>query len=279
MPLWRRCFSSFMRKGAVILKKFFWERKVSFFLTWLGLLLYAWMIAAFVQVFFKDIESWKKIIEVYPEKMLAFFGGGGVNLFTLEGFLTVEFLNPWWIVIMGGFAMAMASAIVGKEMEKKTIEFLLSLPLSRFSLLFYRFLSNLLAILLLTLGTLFPLYLFSLYYDFSLTLKGLFYLSLYGFIFVSLLASLTLFLSLFFRERNKSISLAVTVLIASYLLDSLSAIYDKLEWIAPFTLFHYYLPYKALRGELSFHILVLLCLFLLFTLASFIVFSRKDIAT
>ncbi len=252
---------------------------MSFFLTWLGLLLYAWMIAAFVPVFFKDIESWKKIIEIYPEKMLAFFGGSGVNLFTLEGFLTVEFLNPWWIAIMGGFAMAMSSAIVGKEMEKKTIEFLLSLPLSRFSLLFYRFLSNLLAIFLLTLGTLFPLYLFSLYYDFSLTLKGIFYLFLYGFIFVSLLSSLTLFLSLFFRERNKSIGLAVTVLIASYLLDSLSAIYEKLEWIAPFTLFHYYLPYNALRGELSFHILVLLSLFLLFTLASFIVFSRKDIAT
>lgn len=267
-----------MLKGIVILKQFFWERKISFFLTWLGLLFYAWMVAAFVEVFFRDIESWKRIVEVYPEKLLAFFGGGGVNIFTLEGFLTVEFLNPWWIVIMGGFAIAIASAILGKEMEKRTIEFLLSLPLSRSSLLFYRFLSTLLAIFLLTLGTVIPLYLFSLYYDFSLNLKGLFYLSLYGFIFVSLLASLTLFLSLFFRERNKSISLAVAILIASYLLNSLSAVYNKLEWIAPFTLFHYYLPYRALRGELSSHILVLLSLFLFFSLASFIIFSRKDIA-
>ena len=217
-------------------------------------------------------------MEVYPKEMLTFFGGSGVNLFTIEGFLTVEFLNPWWIVIMSGFAMAMASAIVGKEMEKKTIEFLLSLPLSRSSLLFYRFLSNLLAVFLLTLGTAIPLYLFSLYYDFSLNLKGLFYLSLSSFIFVSLFSALTIFFSLLFRERSKAISLTVTILIASYLLESLSAVYDKLEWIAPFTLFHYYLPYKALRGELSYHILVLLGLFILFTLASFIIFSRKDIA-
>ncbi len=267
-----------MSKGWTVFKRFFLERKVSFSLTLLGLLLYAWGIAAFVPTFFKDVEAWEKIIKLYPEEMLTFVSGSAGNLLTIEGFLNIEFFNPWWILIMGGFAIAMASAIVGREVEKKTVEFLLSLPLSRFSLLLTRFLSTLLAIFLLSSLTLFAFYLFTLFYDFTIKTEGLFYLFLYGLIFTSLLASLTLFFSLFFKERSKSISLTVAILIASYLVENLSVIYDKLEWISPLALFHYYKPYQALKGELSYHILVLLGLFLLFAVASFLIFSRKDIA-
>lgn len=267
-----------MSKGWTVFKRFLLERKVSFSLTLLGLLLYAWMIAAIVPTIFKDIEAWEKIIKLYPKGVLAFFGGSGISLFTVEGFLNVEFFNPWWIFIMGGFAMAMASAIVGREMEKKTVEFLLSLPVSRFSLLLTRFLSTLLAIFLLSSLTLVTLYLFSLYYDFTLKTVGLLYLFLYGFTFTSSLASLTLFFSLFFKERSKSISVTVAILIASYLVESLSGIYDKLEWINPLALFHYYKPYQALKGEISYHILVLLSLFVLFNVASFFIFHGKDIA-
>jgi ABC-2 type transport system permease protein len=267
-----------MSKGWTVFKRFLFERKVSFALTLLGLLLYAWMIAAFIPTFFKDVEAWKQIIQLYPEEMLAFFGGSGESLFTIEGFLNIEFFNPWWILIMGGFAIAMASAIVGKEVEKKTAEFLLSLPVSRSSLLLSRFLSTLSAIFLLSSITLSSFYLFCFYYDFTLKTVGLFYLFLYGFVFTSLLASLTLSFSLFFQERSKSISITVAILIASYLIEGMSAIYDKLGWVSPFTLFHYYKPYQALKGEISYHILVLLGFFLLFTLASFLIFSRKDIA-
>lgn len=278
MHRWRRFFSLIMGKKAIIFWRFLWERKVSFSLTAAGLLLYVWLISAFAPVFFKDIAAWRKLISIYPKEIFSFFGGTGINIFTIEGFLSMEFFSPWWIFIIGGYALALGSAILGKEIDRKTVDILLAQPLSRSSLLFTRLSASLLAIFLLAALTNVSLYLFSLYYDFTLKLKGLFYLTVAGFVISALLLALTLFFSLFFRERSRSLSLAVAVLLISYFLDSLGKIFERLEWVRPFTLFFYYRPYDALTGKLTYHNLVLAGLFLFFALISFLIFRRQDLA-
>lgn len=266
-----------MPKSLIIFWRFLWERRISLLLTLAGIFLYVWLIGAFTPVFFKDIQTWKRLISVYPKEIFGFFGGPDVNIFTVEGFLSIEFFSPWWIFIIGGYGLAVGSAIIGREIDKKTIELLLAQPLPRFLLLLFRFSAALLALLLLASFTNLFLYGFSLYYDFPLRLKGLIYLTVVGFLFAAVLAALTLFFSLFFRERGRSISLTVGVLLVSYLLDSVGKIYDKVEWVRPLTLFFYYRAYQALRGELTYHTLVLGGAFLFFTLLTFAIFTRQDI--
>lgn len=260
-----------------VFKRFIVERKVSLSIMLVSLLVYSWLLAVIVPTFLGNANL-SKLFESYPKSLLIFLtGGGNVNIFTAEGFLSLEYFSLWWIILIGGVVLAMASAIIGKEIEKGTAEVLLTLPISRNAFLFFRLIATLIVIIFLVFFNAYSFYFLGKIYDFHLSLRGLLYVSIYGFLVFSLMATLTLALSMFFPERSKSISIVAAFFFANHILNSLGDVYKNYKWIKPFTLFHYYHPYDALRGKFSPDILVFVVASLLLTALSFVVFSRKDI--
>ena len=100
----------------------------------LGLLAYVWMIMAIYPSFGNSTEI-EELIKLYPKDFLKFFGGNETALSTIEGFMSLEFLNFFFILIVLFYIGAAAGSIVAGRIENKTMDFFLSQPISRIKIL------------------------------------------------------------------------------------------------------------------------------------------------
>ena len=80
--------------------------------------------------FAADAAAMQSMIDVYPEGMKAAFGMDTLNLATFLGFYGIE-VYMMTTLIGSVYAALLASGILVKEESEKTIEFLLSKPVSR----------------------------------------------------------------------------------------------------------------------------------------------------
>lgn len=232
-------------------------------------------------IFLKNPE-FEQLLKQYPKEMLTLLAGetGQVNIFTVEGFLSIEYLALWWIIIIAGFAITFASGIVAKEVDEGTIEFLVTQPLGRSSIIISRLLAlsiYLIALIVVSLGSigfLAPLY------DVKIKTAGLFGVGFVGLTLLLVISAYTLLFSVIFKGRGKAVIYSVTLFIVAHLLNALAGFNETIEKFRFLSFFHYYQPYEILRtGEIPwinvgiFSAIVAVCVLL-----SLLIFQRKDIA-
>jgi ABC-2 type transport system permease protein len=253
----------------------------SAFIFALGLVAWGWMIVSLTPVFIGNPEM-ERLLEAYPEELLAVVGGSveGVSFFTVEGFLSVEYLSLWWIVILSGFAIGSATGMVAKEVEEGTIDFLLVQPISRTTVILSRFTaltSYLVVLVAISIGT---LGLAGAAYDVEISTAGLVAVGVMGLVVSLVVSAYTLLLSLIIKGRGRAVALSVAILIGAHIVNALAPISETLDAIRFLSFFYYYRPAEALvAGEAPWSDLaVLLAMTAVALAASLAVFRKKDIA-
>ncbi|MEW6188967.1 MAG: ABC transporter permease subunit [Actinomycetota bacterium] len=199
---------------------------------------------------------------------------------TVEGYLSAYFLALWWIIIVGGYVIAFATAIVGKEIADGTIEILLAQPISRTKIILGKFLACLFYLAILTFVTIGSTGLLALFYDVEIKTEGLLAVGFLGFLFFAFIAAFSLFLSVILKERGRVVILSVAFLIASHLLNALADLSETLKDFRFLSIFKYYNSMEALKtGNIPWSdALLFLGLSLLCLIASILIFRREDIA-
>jgi len=192
---------------------------------------------------FKDaFSNMKEFLSIYPEEFLEIFGmgEGGLDMssfygwFGVEGFLFVNLIGGSYAGILGG-------SILSKEEDDKTIEFLLSKPISRTSILFGKALVVSLNLLLLnTFVGIVLLIAFMLYGDVNVTVWFLY--SYAPFILQMIFASLSFLISVFVTKSRKVISIALGIVIGMYVIDLISKLTDEFEYLK------YISPYEYINA-------------------------------
>lgn len=257
------------------------ERKVGVSIFGLSLFLYAWMLMSLIPVFLKNVQ-FRGLIAQYPKALLNLAAGASnVDFFTVEGFMTIEFLALWFPIIILGFAVAFATAMVAKEIDEGTIDFLMSQPIPRQNLILSRFFSLILYLIALTTIALGSLYLLAPLYDAKLKIRGILLTGLLALVFFLAISPYTLFLSLILKERGQAIVASVSIFVASHLLNALADFSDTLKKFRFLSMFKYYQPYKTLTtGDVPWRdIAIFLVITVIFLVGSLLVFRRKDITT
>lgn len=256
------------------------ERWLSGSIFALSLVLYVWMLISFLPIISKSIQI-QKLLAEYPKAIMNLLAGAAdVNFFTPEGFFSLEFLALWLPIIVYGFAVTFATAIVAKEIDDGTMDLLLAQPISRTTLVLSRFLVLILYLLALTVVTLGSMRLLAPFYDATFKTSGLLVTSLLFLLFMLAISSCTLFFSVVLKERGRAIITSVSIFIASHLLNALAEFNDTLKELRFLSIFRYYNPYKALStGEMPWRDLgIFLGITLVFLIASLLIFRRKDIS-
>lgn len=246
----------------------------------LSLFLYAWMMIWFMPVFLENVQ-FKELIAKYPKAIMSLFAGASnIDFFSPEGFMTVEFLALWFPIIVIGFAITMATAIVSKEVGDGTMDFLLAQPISRQSLILSRFAALILYLIALVVITFGSMPLLGRFYDVTFKLKGLLVTGLLALAFFMAISAYTLFLSVILRERGHAIVASISIFIGTHLLNAFADLNETVEKFRFLSMFKYYQPYKALAtGEVPWRdISIFLAIMLVFFVASLAVFRRKDIS-
>lgn len=218
------------------------------------------------------------ILDSIPPSILEAFGMWGANLTTVSGFVSVMAL--YFNILLGIFAVLFGSNIIAKEERDKTVEFLMTMPVSRERIIACKLVVGVIhcfTLVFVTGVTLFMatwpyspdnvFYHFLLLMLFSIFMVQLIFLS-FGFLLASVM-----------KRFKLSSSVSVGVIICTYLLSVIMALHDSLDFLKYVTPFKYFEANKLLTemGFSSVYLLISIILILLALIGAFRVYPKRDL--
>ena len=244
----------------------------------LGLFIYAWMmVGMFPSVQQANIEGY---IDQFPEEMMKFFSGGiGLNMSTIEGFLSIEYLSLFFVLIITFYVAASAGSSIAGAIEKKTMDFQLSQPISRTQLLLSEIYVGLFYTFLIVAINVFFIWILCRLYNTTIGSEGLIKFTFIGTLFMWSIYGIAILLSSFLKAKMRVVSFTLTIVLMFYIFTSLTAIIDKLKDYNKYSLFYFYDPQNLLNdGALNWHhIGIMLSILILGILSSILIFNKRDI--
>ncbi len=218
------------------------ELKLNFksFLIWtlilIGLFLVVYLVYPYIMTS-ENVEMLNEMMKVFPPEILKAFNMDISEIDTAYGWLKTEGF-VFVLLITGIFSGILGSNIVLKEESDKTIEYLHNLPVTRTKIVTNKVLCALTYIISMIL-------ILGIFNYIGLSLSGDFNQKQYILLSISPLFSalvtfsLCLFISTFTHKTKKTMGISLGIVFASYFLQILSELSDKVEflkYISTFTL-------------------------------------------
>ena len=240
-----------------------------------------WMYVAFFPSMLEESEKFSEAFSAYPDDIFKAFGVDIETIFmSMEGFIAAEnFSILWPIMVIILTTMLGGSAIAG-EIDKGTIEVLLSQPVSRLKIYFSKFIAGVSVILIFTLGSIFSIVPFALLHDVKIDLSAYVNVSIIGFLFGLTIFSLSTMFSSMLSSRGKTASLTAGMMIVFYALNLISSFKESVENIKYLSLFYYY-DYSAalLENKVSLqNVSVFLGISIVCVVMGAVIFEKRDVA-
>jgi len=255
------------------------DRRLSLTIYCLGVAAYSLMIIAIWPSMQDNLDTLEQLWQNYPEGLKAAFGAN-VTITSFDGFLILEYFSLMWVIIAAPFAISVATSAFAGEIEKGTMELLLSQPISRRVISFSRMAYLKTGLLLIIAATMLPIVIGAWLVGEEMNVGGVLALSLLGFLLFLSIGAIGFLFSAMMNDRGRAVFMVVGVLIFSYALDILAQFNDIVEKFHFLSLFNYYDPFRYLHsadiawGDLA----VLLGISVLCGIAATVIFQRRDIA-
>jgi ABC-2 type transport system permease protein len=227
---------------------------------------------------FADNPDSLKMLEAVPEAMIDAMNLRAFNLTTVTGFYGIMFV---YFGLMGAVAAAIwGSDIISKEERDKTVEFSLVLPVSRSRVITAKVLAGLVncaafvaitwAMSLLFVRTYTP---DSEFYSFlALEMEAMFVIEL-------VFLALGLLLGCAMKQYKLSSSVAVGIILVTYIMSVLSGMHKNLDFLKYFTPFKYFDAGALLRdGAMNAeYVLLSAAIVAVCVAAAYLTYNRRDL--
>ena len=221
-------------------------RRTSLFWYSFGIALYGWMMVAFFPLIEENAQYLETVQEVFTDEMLAIFGGSGLSMGTLGGFLGVEYLSLIWVFIVAAAAITFAAGSLAGAIENGSMEATLAQPVSRTQVVVSRWLAMAAYAAILNLVTVASVYLPGFIHDVDVPLDGMALLLGLGWLLTMAVGGLAYLLSALSSSSGRVIGISLGVLALMWLADILGNISEDVQWIRTLSLFHYWTPAEAI---------------------------------
>ena len=249
-----------------------------------SLIIWSVIVILFVVVGFSKFTAYEgnpdmlAILDAMPPAVISAMNLTAFNLTTVAGFYGIMFS---YFGLMISIAAAMwGSDIISKEERDKTVEFALTLPVSRTRLLTAKIaaaLVNCIILLLITWGATLvgaaPYQKNGTFYEFvALGSVALFVMQL-------IFLAVGIFLGAAMKQYKRAGSLAVSVLLGTYFLSVISGLSKDLDFLKYLTPFKYFNPVKILNEskiDIGFSLLSLAIIALLIA-GAYMTYRRRDL--
>ncbi len=262
------------------MKMYFRELKANLksLLIWVGIMALLIVIAVTKYSAYAENPEMLAILDQMPQAMLEAFSMNAFNLTTLTGFFGVMFI---YFGLMSAIASAMwGSDMISKEERNKTVEFSLVLPVTRSQVITAKALAALTSLILFVLST----WVFSLlaaqsyspdqaFYDFlALEMQGMF---LIGLVFLAM----GVMLGAVMQRYKLSGSVAIGVIMTTYVLSVASGLDDRLDFLKYFTPFKYFDAARLLHeGQFDgLYLGISAVLIIVMLAAAYLRYNRRDL--
>lgn len=220
------------------------------------------------------------LLSIYPPEFLEIFGmgEGGLDMSNIYGWFGVE--GYLFVTLIGGsYAAILGSSILSKEEDEKTIEFLLSKPISRSQVLFGKSIVVVINLFLMNLVvSLFLLLAFSIFDELNVVVWLLF--SFAPVLLQLFFASISLLISVFVTKSRTVISISLGLAIGMYVVMIISALTDEAEFLKYFTPYEY-INARTIVAEQRIepiYLLITLVVIVVTMFSTWMLYKKKDIA-
>ena len=243
-------------------------------------LLFAVMAAMYSGMFpaFKDVLG--GMIESGGADAFAnFFGPAAFDMGTYVGFINLELYQIFWMVILGILLGFIAASQISKEIEGKTIDLLMSNPISRKQIVFEKFIGLIPLVLIINFMTMLSVMGTTAAIGESLSFSNLFLTHLVSIPYLLAIVSIGILLSIIIDEKMKASIIFIAVFIGMYVLESISKIVPDYEALGYVSITHYFVPYDPLKfGTVDLSgVFVLIGVITACLVISMILFEHKDL--
>lgn len=183
----------------------------------------------------ENIKMMDEMMKMFPEEMLKAFNMDLASIDSAFGWLKTEGFVMILLVI-GSYAGIMGSNILLKEENDKTIEYLSSLPVKRKDIVISKVLCGLFYLILMILCIGIVNFIGLLLVE-SFNIKQFLLLSITPLFPGLVIFFLTLFISTFTNKTKKMIGLSLGIVFLSYIIQIISTISEKVEFLRYFSVF------------------------------------------
>ncbi len=204
---------------------------------------------------------------------------GYEDMASFVGFLNIEMYQIFYVLILGIIIGFIAASIISKEIESKTIDLLMSNPVSRKQIVFEKFLGLIPMMLIINFAVMFTIIGMTVVIDEELNFWYLFLTHLLSIFYFLAVISIGVLISTVFNEKMKSSITMMAVIVGMFILDSVSQTVQDYKNLGLISLKHYYSPYDALKfGEIDVAgTIVLFVVTIQVLVIAMIYFEHKDI--
>ncbi len=237
------------------------------------------MLAAFFPSIAGQAEKMQEFMELYPKEMMSIFGLDRIDMSTILGFFGTE--QYLFITLFGSiYAMLLSCGTLAREESEGTIEFLLSRPVTRESVVAAKglcILANLLIFnILITLGN---FIMFEIVKTEPYSMKTFLLLSVGPLMLHLTFASLGFLASVFIVKAKAIYPVSLGIVIGSYFLNILSTVSKKTQFARHLSFFEY-VEAADIIVDGSIRLVYIVVMALLVTaslLLTYVFYARKDI--
>jgi len=204
---------------------------------------------------------------------------GYEDMASYVGFLNIEMYQIFYILILGIIIGFIAASIISKEIESKTIDLLMSNPVSRKQIVFEKFFGLIPMMLIINFVVMFTIIGMTVVIDEELNFWYLFLTHVISIFYFLAVIAIGVLISTVFNEKMKSSITMMAVIVGMFILDSVSQTVQDYKNLGLISLKHYYNPYDALKfGEIDVAgTIVLFVVTIQVLVIAMIYFEHKDI--
>lgn len=224
-------------------------------------------------------DEYQKLIQNYPEGLLAFFGVDKAGLGTAAGYLHAEIYSLIVPLAFAGYMIAGGSAATAGEQETGSLELLLSQPVSRRRVVLEKYgalcasLAVIAAALIVVLGV------FTRVFDLHISIAHLVAATISAYALGVLFGAIALLAGCATAHRALAAGLASGAAVAAYLLSSLASLVEGLQRFRPISPFWWYSGHDPLsHGIEPLHLALLIAATIVCLAAAVAAFERRDVA-
>jgi ABC-2 type transport system permease protein len=239
-----------------------------------------WMYIALFPYIQGESKEFEKLFDGYPEGFLTAFGITDFEMDTLEKFLKLEQFGLMLGIMAIFLSLSVAGSAISGEIDKGTIELLLSKPISRVRIFFARYFAGVAILAIFLSASIFSVFPLSKLHNVDLVSTAYLYLAIISITFALTVFSMAMMFSAIFSERSRTSMTTGAILGVMYLINIAALLVDRVQALKYFSLFHYFDFGSALVGEYidSVSFGIFMGLSFLFFIAGAVWFNKRDVA-
>ncbi|KKP88724.1 MAG: hypothetical protein UR93_C0009G0012 [Berkelbacteria bacterium GW2011_GWA2_35_9] len=258
------------------------DRIASIFTYSIGGLAFAEMYVAMFPSIQSKSDQFSELFSAYPEEFMKVFGMDKNSLIfdSVEKFISIEHFSIVFPILLFSMFIGWGGSAIAGEIDKNTLGFLLSKPLSRIKIFFAKYFAGIIALLILLVISILGIIPLAEIHNVTYKTSNFLTISLLSFFLGLAVLSMSMFFSTLFNEKGKTYFITTGLLITMYVLNVMPSLKENLADLKYGSFFYYYDYQKALlENKIEWQsIWVFVIITIIFTIIGAWWFNKRDIS-